>query len=61
MHLSPLDMFRTQTNLYSTFDDEGMPVLDHAGKYAHVHVLLLLLFPPSFHFIFVVVFVFIFV
>lgn len=38
MHLSPVDMFRTQTNLYSTFDEEGMPILDHAGKYAHAHI-----------------------
>lgn len=57
MHLSPLDMFRSQTNLYSTFDEEGMPILDHAGKYPHVHVLasvafffILLLFLFSFSF-----------
>lgn len=32
MKINPLDMFKTQTDKYSAFDDEGLPTLDHEGK-----------------------------
>jgi glutaminyl-tRNA synthetase len=32
MAVSPVDMFRSQTDLYSQFDDEGMPTHDAAGE-----------------------------
>ena len=32
MLLSPLDMFRTQLDLYSLFDEEGIPTHDTAGE-----------------------------
>ena len=31
MLLSPLDMFRSQVDLYSLFDEEGLPTHDAAG------------------------------
>ena len=37
MSLSPVDMFRTQTDLYSLFDEEGMPTHDTAGTFLLVH------------------------
>jgi len=32
MTVSPLEMFRTQTDLFSQFDEEGMPTHDAAGE-----------------------------
>ena len=40
MLLSPLDMFRTQVDLYTLFDEEGIPTHDAAGEsfiIFHVH------------------------
>lgn len=30
--INPVDMFKSQTDKYSAFDDTGMPTLDHEGK-----------------------------
>jgi cysteinyl-tRNA synthetase len=30
--INPKDMFKSQTDKYSAFDDEGLPTLDHEGK-----------------------------
>lgn len=32
MSLSPQDMFRGQPELYSAFDEDGIPTLDAAGE-----------------------------
>ena len=32
MSINPVDMFRSQTDLYSQFDDEGIPTHDAAGE-----------------------------
>lgn len=32
MKINPLDMFKSQTDKYSAFDETGMPTLDHEGK-----------------------------
>jgi cysteinyl-tRNA synthetase len=30
--INPKDMFKSQTDKYSAFDDEGLPTIDHEGK-----------------------------
>lgn len=32
MKINPLDMFKSQTDKYSAFDETGMPTFDHEGK-----------------------------
>ena len=32
MTLDPKDMFKAQPELYSAFDEEGMPTMDAAGE-----------------------------
>ncbi len=32
MNLDPRDMFKSQTNMYSKFDEDGVPTHDAEGK-----------------------------
>jgi cysteinyl-tRNA synthetase len=32
MKINPFDMFKSQTDKYSAFDETGLPTHDHKGK-----------------------------